>query len=84
MDWNLILYIVLAIGIIIASFYIPGLRDIWKLVIQAALSEAVLKRLFLMIAEKLVASTKNTLDDLWLKELKKKMGIKEAKNTRGK
>jgi len=84
MDWNLILYIVLAIGIIIASFYIPGLRDIWKLVIQAALSEAVLKRLFLMIAEKLVASTKNKLDDIWLKELKRKMGIKEAKNTRGK
>ena len=84
MDWNLILYIVLAIGIIIASFYIPGLRDIWKLVIQAALSEAVLKRLFLMIAEKLVASTKNKLDDIWLKELRKKMGIKEAKNTRGK
>ncbi|MBO8183335.1 MAG: hypothetical protein H0Z28_11190 [Archaeoglobus sp.] len=84
MDWNLVLYILVIIAFVIASFYIPGLRGIWKLVIQAALSEAVLKRLFLMIAEKLVASTKNKLDDIWLKELKRKMGIQEAKNTRGK
>ena len=41
--------------------------------IGRGLSEAFLKELFLYLADKYVASTKNKLDDAWLKQLKKKL-----------
>ena len=65
--------IISMITLIIGGFYIPGLRSIWGLAFKSLLSEAVLKRFFITIAEKLVKSTKNPLDDIWLAELKKNL-----------
>lgn len=60
----------------IASFYIPGLRLIWTIAFKACLSENVLRRFFLIMAEKLVASTKNPLAKEWLEEVKKQLPVK--------
>jgi len=69
-NWILI---VVMLAIIIGGFYVPGLRGIWVIALKSLLNEAVLKSLFLAIAEKLVKSTKNTLDDVWFNEVKKKL-----------
>ena len=37
------------------------------------LSEKVLTKVFITVAEHFVKSTKNTLDDVWIKEVKKKL-----------
>jgi len=59
--------------IVIGGFYIPGLRKLWIKAFQALLTEKVLTQLFLVVAERLVKSTKTALDDVWLEELKKKI-----------
>jgi Ni,Fe-hydrogenase I cytochrome b subunit len=61
------------IVLIVGGFYIPGLRNIWVIAFKVLLSETVLKRIFIAFAEKLVKSTKNPLDDIWLEEVKKKL-----------
>jgi len=60
--------------LILTGFYIPGLKILWLKALKALLSERVLTKLFIVIAEKLVKSTKNKLDDVWLEELKKDLG----------
>jgi len=54
-------------------FWIPGLRTIMVLALKTLVSEAVLKKIFLEIAQKLVDSTKTKVDDTWLEEIKKKL-----------
>jgi|GEM_PF-2655011 len=60
--------------LIVTGFYVPGVRGLWMTGLKALLSERVLIKLFLAVAEKIVKSTKNTLDDEWLEELKTKIG----------
>lgn len=69
-NWQTIVGVLI---IIIGGFYIPGLRKLWIKAFQALLTEKVLTQLFLVVAERLVKSTKTTLDDVWLEELKKKI-----------
>jgi hypothetical protein len=59
--------------LLVAGFYVPGVRGLWMTGLKTLLSEKVLTKLFLTVAEKIVKSTKNTLDDVWLEELKKKI-----------
>lgn len=67
-NWTGILGGLLAI---MGGLYVPVLRGFVIASFKVLLSEAVLKKLFIAVAEKLVKSTKNTLDDIWLEELKK-------------
>ena len=69
-NWAIVISI---IALVVGGFYIPGLRSIWVVALRTMLSEKVLIRVFLTIAEKLVKSTKNPLDDIWFEELKKKL-----------
>lgn len=64
------------VGVIIVmygAFWVPGLRTIMLLGLKTLVSEKVLKKIFIVLAEKLVASTKTKIDDIWLAELKKKL-----------
>ena len=66
--------IVLTIAGIIGMFYVPFLRKLAVVTLKALLSEAVLKRAFLELAEKMAASTKFTkIDDDLVKEIKKRL-----------
>ena len=69
-SWKTILGVILAM---FGAFWIPGLRTIMVLGLKTLVSEKVLKSIFIMLAEKLVASTKTKIDDIWLAELKKKL-----------
>jgi len=59
--------------VVFGAFWIPGLRTLAILALKTLVSEAVLKKIFIALAEKLVASTKTNIDDIWLAELKKKL-----------
>ena len=59
--------------VVVGSFYVPFLRNFIMIGFRSLLSEAVIKRMLLMLTEKAVKSTKNKLDDLWLAQLKKKL-----------
>lgn len=59
--------------LVFGAFWVPGLRGLMMLAIKTLVSEKVLKSIFISIAEKLVASTKTKIDDIWLAELKKKI-----------
>lgn len=81
MDWiqmNWLLLVMVAI-LIFGGFYVPGLRSLWMIALKTLLTEKVLARLFVSIAEALVKSTKNKLDDIWLEEMKKSLGMTEKK-----
>jgi hypothetical protein len=65
--------------LVFGGFYIPGLRSLWTAALKTLLSEKVLARLFVSVAETLVKSTKNKLDDVWLEELKKSLGMTDNK-----
>lgn len=81
LDWvqtNWLLLVMVAI-LVFGGFYIPGLRSLWTAALKTLLSEKVLARLFVSVAETLVKSTKNKLDDVWLEELKKSLGMTDNK-----
>ncbi len=59
---------------LVGGFYVPGLRMIWMAGLKSVLSEVVIQRVVIALLESLVKSTKNTLDDVWLSELKKRLG----------
>ena len=65
--------IVGVIVIMLGAFWVPGLRTLMVLGLKTLVSEKVLKSIFIMLAEKLVASTKTKIDDLWLAELKTRL-----------
>ena len=66
-------WVVGTLVVVFGGFWVPGLRTLIMLALKTLVSEAVLKRIFLEIAEKLVKSTKTKIDDIWLEELKKKL-----------
>ena len=72
-NWTVIL---LTLFMIVMGFYVPGFRVVWVKAFRALLSEAVLTKIFLVLAESVVKSTKNKLDDLWLEQLKKSLADK--------
>jgi len=57
----------------VGGMYIPGLRSVLTLAFRAAFSEAVLKRVFIALAEGFAASTQTDVDDIWVAEMKKKL-----------
>lgn len=59
--------------VVFGAFWIPGLRTLMVLALKTLVSEAVLKKIFIEIAERLVASTKTKVDDTWLAEIKKQL-----------
>lgn len=69
-SWKTIVGVIL---VMFGAFWVPGLRTIMVLGLKTLVSEKVLKSIFIMLAEKLVASTKTKIDDIWLAELKKKL-----------
>lgn len=58
---------------LVAGFYVPVVRGLLITGLKVLLSEKVLARLFLVIAKKIVKSTKNTLDDVWYESLKEEL-----------
>ena len=75
MDWiTSNWYIVLGILVVfVGGFYVPVLRQFIFVGFRSLLSEAVIKKMVLIFAEKLVKSTKNKLDDVWFSTLKSKI-----------
>ena len=69
-NWMVVLGVLV---VIVGSFYVPFLRNFIMIGFRSLLSEAVIKRMLLMLTEKAVKSTKNNLDALWLAQLKKKL-----------
>ena len=69
-SWKTIVGVAL---IMFGAFWVPGLRTLMVLGLKTLVSEAVLKKIFVALAEKLVASTKTKIDDIWLAELKKNL-----------
>ncbi len=69
-SWKTIVGVVI---VLVGGFWVPGLRTLMVLGLKTLVSEKVLKSIFIMLAEKLVASTKTRIDDLWLAELKKRL-----------
>ena len=59
-------WIVGTLAVVFGGFFVPGLRALLMLALKTFLSEAVLKRIFVEIAGKLVKSTKTQIDDIWL------------------
>tara|TARA_Y100000310_G_C20540180_1_gene742866 strand:- start:408 stop:626 length:219 start_codon:yes stop_codon:yes gene_type:complete len=57
----------------VGGWYVPFLRAIYVAGFKAMLSEAVLKKVFISVAEKLVKSSKNKLDDIWFAQMKKNL-----------
>ena len=67
-NWEVVL---VTLGVFFGGLYVPGVRRLLMAGIRSILSEAVMVEFLIQMAEKLVKSSKNTLDDAWLKELKK-------------
>ncbi len=66
-------WIVGTLVVVFGGLWVPGLRTLVMIALKTLVSEAVLKRIFLEIAGKLVKSTKTQIDDIWLEELKKRL-----------
>ena len=69
-DW---MYVVGGLAVVVGGWYVPFLRAMYMAGFKAMLSEAVLKKVFLSVAEKLVKSSKNKLDDVWFAQMKKNL-----------
>ena len=69
-NWEVI---VGTLGIFFGGLYLPGVRVLLVAGVRAIVSEAVMVEFLIQMAEKLVKSTKNTLDDVWLEEMKSRV-----------
>ena len=69
-NWQVALAI-LVFGV--GGFYVPVIRQFVMVGFRSLLSEAVMKRMMIVLAEKLVKSTKNKLDDAIVAQMKKKV-----------
>jgi len=67
------MYVAGGLVAIVGGWYVPFLRAIYVAGFKAMLSEAVLKKVFISVAEKLVKSSKNKLDDIWFAQMKKNL-----------
>jgi len=63
-------WVIGALGVV-ASYLIPGLRNIWVIVFQALVTEAALIRAFIYFGDKIVDSTSNRLDNILWDPVKK-------------
>jgi hypothetical protein len=61
----------------VGGFYVPWIRSFLLVIFKTFFSEKVLKVVFISFAEAVVKSTKNKLDDLWLAQVKKELGMLE-------
>jgi hypothetical protein len=71
---------VIVVGTIIfgvGGFYIPWIRSFLMLIFKVFFSEKVLKVVFISFADAIVKSTKNKLDDIWLEQVKKELGMEK-------
>ena len=66
-------YFIIVLALFVGGFYVPVIRQLAMVGFRSLLSEAVIKRMVVVMLEKLVKSTKNKLDDVWLAQVKKKM-----------
>ena len=67
------MYVTGGLVAVAGGWYIPFLRTIYIAGFKSMMSEAVLKKIFMSVAEKLVKSSKNKLDDIWFEQLKKNL-----------
>jgi hypothetical protein len=67
------MYVAGGLVAVVGGWYVPFLRTIYVAGFKAMLSEAVLKKVFISVAEKLVKSSKNKLDDIWFAQMKKNL-----------
>jgi len=58
---------------LLGGWYVPIVRKIYVLAFKSMLSEAVLKKVFLQVAESLAKSTKNDIDDTIVAEIKNRI-----------
>jgi hypothetical protein len=70
-DWMYVAggVVLMAVG----GWYVPFMRSLYMVGFKSLLSEAVLKKVFISVAEKLVKSSKNKLDDIWFEQMKKNL-----------
>ena len=66
-------YFIIVLALFVGGFHVPVIRQLVMVGFRSLLSEAVIKRMVVVMLEKLVKSTKNKLDDVWLAQVKKKM-----------
>ena len=69
-NWMSIVGTVAVIG---GGMYIPFVRGLVLTGFKTMISEKVVKKIAIQIVEKLVKSSKNKLDDVWVAEFKKKV-----------
>ena len=69
-SWTVIAGSVVAL---LGGWYVPIIRKLYVLAFKAMLSEAVLKKVFLQVAENLARSTKNDIDDTIVAEIKNRI-----------
>lgn len=69
-NWEVVLG---TLGVFFGGLYVPGVRKLLIVGIRSIISEAVMAEFILQMTEKLVKSSKNKLDDIWLKELKSRL-----------
>jgi hypothetical protein len=66
--------VISVVVLILGGMYVPAVRKVFLMIFNAILSEGVIKKVVLYFLDKLVKSTKNTLDDKILEEVKKSLG----------
>jgi hypothetical protein len=69
-NWEVVLG---TLGVFFGGLYVPGVRKLLIVGIRSIISEAVMAEFILQMTEKLVKSSKNKLDDIWLRELKSRL-----------
>jgi hypothetical protein len=66
-NWTAIAGSVVAL---LGGWYVPIFRKLYIIGLKAMLSEKMLKKVFMAVAQQVVKSTKNTLDDAWFEQFK--------------
>lgn len=62
------------VALVLGGMYVPAVRRVFMMIFKALLTENVIKNVVLYFLEALVKSTKNTLDDRILEEVRKNLG----------
>ena len=70
-NWEVILA---TLGVFFGGLYVPGVRGFLITAVRTAISEKVMTEFAISMLEKLAASSKNTVDDAFIAELKSRTG----------
>jgi len=70
-NWEIILA---TLGCLLGGLYIPGVRGFLIMGVKSALSEKVVTEFVISMLESLAKSSKNTVDDAFVAELKSRTG----------